>query len=176
MQICASVHSGGVVSTNGSEAADPSGVHEHGVHEHGASDGHGHGHGHGVSANADRRWLSIALALIMAFLVAEVVVGVLANSLALLSDAAHMLTDAASIVLALIAMRLSARPARGIFTYGLRRTEILSAQANGLTLLLLSIWLTYEAIRRLIDPGPVAGGLVLITALVGVVVNVAAAW
>src|SRR5882757_6171864 len=174
MQICASVHTGGVVSTNGSEAADPGGVHEHGVHEHGAGDGHdgGDGHGHGVSANADRRWLSIALALIMAFLVAEVVVGVLANSLALLSDAAHMLTDAASIVLALIAMRLSAMPARGIFTYGLRRTEILSAQANGLTLLLLSIWLTYEAIRRLIDPGPVAGGLVLITALVGVVVNV----
>src|SRR5882757_1755916 len=191
MQICASVHSGGVVSTNGSEAADHSGGHEHNSHEHdshehdshehdshelAASNGHGHGHGHGVSANADRRWLSIALALIMAFLVAEVVVGVLANSLALLSDAAHMLTDAASIVLALIAMRLSARPARGIFTYGLRRTEILSAQANGLTLLLLSVWLTYEAIRRLIDPGPVAGGLVLITAGVGIVVNVAAAW
>jgi cobalt-zinc-cadmium efflux system protein len=173
-----------VVSTNGSDAADHSGGHEHSepggyerdAHEHGAGNGHGHGHGHGVSANADRRWLSIALALIMAFLVAEVVVGVLANSLALLSDAAHMLTDAASIVLALIAMRLSALPARGIFTYGLRRTEILSAQANGLTLLLLSIWLTYEAIRRLIDPGPVAGGLVLITAVVGIVVNIAAAW
>ena len=145
-------------------------------HDHEPGSGHGHGHGHGVSADADRRWLTIALTLITAFLVAEVVVGVLANSLALLSDAAHMLTDAASIVLALVAMRLSALPARGIFTYGLRRTEILSAQANGLTLLLLSLWLTYEAIRRLINPGPVAGGLVLITAGVGIVVNIAAAW
>jgi cobalt-zinc-cadmium efflux system protein len=116
------------------------------------------------------------LALIVAFLVAEVIVGILANSLALLSDAAHMLTDAASIGLALVAMRLSALPARGIFTYGLRRTEILSAQANGLTLLLLSVWLTYEAVTRLVDPGPVAGGLVLITAGVGIVVNLTAAW
>jgi cobalt-zinc-cadmium efflux system protein len=116
------------------------------------------------------------LALIVAFLVAEVIVGILANSLALLSDAAHMLTDAASIGLALVAMRLSALPARGIFTYGLRRTEILSAQANGLTLLLLSVWLTYEAVTRLVDPGPVAGGLVLITAAVGIVVNLTAAW
>jgi cobalt-zinc-cadmium efflux system protein len=153
--------------------------HDHGSatsHGHGAATDHGHGHGHGVSADADSRWLSIALALITTFLVGEVVVGILANSLALLSDAAHMLTDAASIVLALVAMRLSARPARGIFTFGLRRTEILSAQANGLTLLLLSVWLTYEAIERLINPGPVAGGLVLITALVGVVINVLAAW
>jgi cobalt-zinc-cadmium efflux system protein len=129
-----------------------------------------------VSAHADRRWLTGALTLIVAFLVAEVVVGIVAGSLALLSDAAHMLTDAASIALALVAMRLSALPARGIFTYGLRRTEILSAQANGLTLLLLSIWLTYEAVARLIHPGPVAGGLVLATACVGVAVNVLAAW
>jgi cobalt-zinc-cadmium efflux system protein len=142
----------------------------------GAANGTGHGHGHGVSAHADRRWLTGALTLIVAFLVAEVVVGIVAGSLALLSDAAHMLTDAASIALALVAMRLSALPARGIFTYGLRRTEILSAQANGLTLLLLSIWLTYEAVSRLIHPGPVAGGLVLATACVGVAVNVLAAW
>jgi cobalt-zinc-cadmium efflux system protein len=129
-----------------------------------------------VSADADRRWLTLALGLIVGFLLVEVVVGLLAGSLALLSDAAHMLTDAASIVLALVAMRLSARPARGIFTYGLRRTEILSAQANGLTLLILALWLTYEAVRRLIDPGPVAGGLVVATAGVGIVVNVIAAW
>jgi cobalt-zinc-cadmium efflux system protein len=129
-----------------------------------------------VSTDADRHWLTCALALIVAFLVAEVVVGIVAHSLALLSDAAHMLTDAASIALALVAMRLSALPAKGIFTYGLRRTEILSAQANGLTLLLLAVWLTYEAVTRLIDPGPVAGGLVLLTALVGIVVNIAAGW
>jgi cobalt-zinc-cadmium efflux system protein len=124
----------------------------------------------------DGQWLGIALGLVVAFMAVEVVIGVLAQSLALISDAAHMLTDAASIVLALVAMRLAARPARGIFTYGLKRTEILSAQANGLTLVLLSVWLTYEAIRRLIAPPQVAGSWVVITAVVGIVVNLAAAW
>ncbi|NUR88983.1 MAG: cation transporter, partial [Nonomuraea sp.] len=138
--------------------------------------GHGHGHDHGVSADADRRWLTAALALIVAFMLGEVVVGLVAQSLALLSDAAHMLTDAASIVLALVAMRLAARPPQGGFTYGLKRAEILSAQANGLTLLLLALWLGYEAITRLFEPPEVAGSLVLVTALVGVVVNLAAAW
>jgi cobalt-zinc-cadmium efflux system protein len=129
-----------------------------------------------MSADTDRRWLGLALALIVGFMAVEVVVGVLAQSLALISDAAHMLTDAASIVLALIAMRLAARPARGSYTFGLKRTEILSAQANGLTLLLLAAWLTYEAVHRLIDPPAVEGGPVLVTALVGIVVNLAAAW
>ena len=137
---------------------------------------HGHGHGHGVSQDTDRRKLIIALALIVVFMAGEVVVGVVAQSLALLSDAAHMLTDAGSIVLAIIAIRLAARPPRGGYTYGLKRVEILSAQANGLTLLLLAAWLAYEAIRRLIYPPPVAGALVLVTALVGVVVNIAATW
>ncbi|MFJ6718150.1 MULTISPECIES: cation diffusion facilitator family transporter [unclassified Streptomyces] len=145
--------------------------HDH-DHDHA---GHG-GHGHGVAADADRRWLAIALGLIGGFMAVEVVIGVLAHSLALISDAAHMLTDAVSIVLALVAMRLAARPARGGFTYGLKRAEILSAQANGLTLLLLAVWLAYEAVRRLLDPPPVAGGLVLVTALAGIVVNVTAAW
>ncbi|MGR4879721.1 cation diffusion facilitator family transporter [Streptomyces sp. LARHCF249] len=154
--------------------------HDHALdHDHGHAEGHGHGHGghsHGVAAGADRRWLAIALGLIGAFMAVEVVIGVMAHSLALISDAAHMLTDAVSIVLALIAMRLAARPARGGFTYGLKRAEILSAQANGLTLLLLAVWLAYEAVRRLMDPPPVEGGLVLVTALAGIVVNVAAAW
>ncbi|MEU9651716.1 cation diffusion facilitator family transporter [Streptomyces sp. NPDC048110] len=136
----------------------------------------GAGHTHGVSADADRRWLTAALALIIAFMAAEVAVGLVAGSLALLSDAAHMLTDAASITLALVAMRLAARPARGGYTFGLKRAEILSAQANGLTLVLLAVWLCYEAVRRLISPPPVEGGLVLITALVGIAVNVAASW
>jgi len=129
-----------------------------------------------VAENADRRWLSIALALIIGFMLVEVVVGVIARSVALLSDAAHMLTGAASIVLALIAIRLSARPARGGYTYGLKRSEILSAQANGLSLLLLGAYLGYEAVERLIDPPEVTGGLVLIVALAGIVVNLAAAW
>ncbi|MFD8819102.1 cation diffusion facilitator family transporter [Streptomyces sp. NPDC059627] len=151
--------------------------HDHG-HDHASGHGAGGhaGHSHGVSADADRRWLAIALTLITAFMAVEVVVGIVAGSLALISDAAHMLTDAASIVLALIAMRLAARPAKGGFTYGLKRAEILSAQANGLTLLLLGGWLAYEAVRRLISPPHVEGGLMLATALAGIVVNVAATW
>ncbi|MDI5974418.1 cation diffusion facilitator family transporter [Streptomyces sp. SL13] len=140
-------------------------------HDHGTG-----GHTHAVAADADRRWLVIALALIVAFMGVEVFAGVVAHSLALVSDAAHMLTDAASIGLALLAMRLAARPARGGFTYGLKRAEILSAQANGITLLLLSVWLGYESVRRLIAPPQVTGGLVLATALVGVAVNLVAAW
>jgi cobalt-zinc-cadmium efflux system protein len=137
--------------------------------------GHPHtGHTHRVSAEADRRWLSLALGLIGAFMAVEVVVGVLAHSLALISDAAHMLTDAGSIGLALVAMRLAARPPRGGYTYGLKRAEILSAQANGLSLLLLAAWLGYEAVHRLVSPPAVAGGLVLLTALAGIVVNLAA--
>lgn len=145
--------------------------------------GAGHAHGHAsahshaqASPDSDRRWLAGALAVIVVFLLGEVVVGVIAGSLALLSDAAHMLTDAASIALALWAIRLAARPAAGRMTFGWKRVEILSAQANGLTLLLLAIWLGYEAIRRLADPPEVTGGLVLGTALVGIVVNLAATW
>lgn len=137
---------------------------------------HGHGHGHGRTADADRRWLVGALAVITTFMVGEVAVGIVARSLALISDAAHMLTDAASIALALWAIGLAARPAAGRMTYGWRRAEILSALANGLTLLVLAGWLAYEAARRLMDPSPVTGKLVLMTALVGVVVNVAATW
>jgi cobalt-zinc-cadmium efflux system protein len=137
----------------------------------------GHGHAQGQApADADRRWLAGALALIVAFMLGEVVVGVVAGSLALLSDAAHMLTDAASIALALWAIRLAARPAAGRMTYGWKRAEILSAQANGVTLLVLAVWLAYEAIRRLIEPPQVTGTLVLVTALAGIVVNLAATW
>ncbi|MEU4600350.1 MULTISPECIES: cation diffusion facilitator family transporter [Nocardia] len=138
--------------------------------------GAGHGHDHGVSADSDKRWLAGALALIVTFLIGEVIVGIVADSLALLSDAAHMTTDAASIALALWAIRLAARPPKGRMTFGWKRVEILSAQANGLTLLLLALWLGYEAIRRLFEPPEVHGGLVLVTALVGVAVNVLATW
>jgi len=139
--------------------------------------GHGHGHGHGaaVSADSDRRYLTGALGLILAFMAAEVTVGLASRSLALISDAGHMLTDAASLGLALFAMRLAARPASGPWTYGLRRAEILSAQANGITLLVLVVVFTYEAVRRLVEPPIVAGGAVTVTALVGIAVNAAAA-
>ncbi|MBO0841233.1 MAG: cation transporter [Sciscionella sp.] len=145
----------------------------------GHSAAHGHDvstHQHGVSGESDRRWLATALAIIAAFMIGEVTVGLFAHSLALISDAGHMLTDAASIGLALVAIRLAARPATGEFTYGFKRVEILSAQANGITLLLLTGWFCYAGVRRLIDPPPVAGRLVLITAAVGIVVNLAATW
>jgi cobalt-zinc-cadmium efflux system protein len=119
--------------------------------------------------------LSAALALILAFMAGEVVAGLAAHSLALISDAAHMLTDAASIALVLITGRLAARPPAGGYTYGLKRTEIMSAQANGITLVLLAAWLGYTAIRHLVTPPAVAGGTVLGVALAGVAVNVAAA-
>lgn len=137
-------------------------------------------HQHGRAAvddqSADTRLLGGALMLIVVFMGAEVVVGLWSGSLALLTDAAHMLTDAAAIALALVAARLASRPARGNFTFGLRRVEILSAQANGLTLWLLAVWFVYQGVGRLIDPPDVDGGLVLVTALVGVAVNLFATW
>lgn len=146
---------------------------EHSGHEH--SHG-GHSHSHGVSENADSKRLSIALALIVGFMAVEIVVGILAHSLALLSDAAHMLTDAGALVMSLVVLRLMKRPAGGNMTFGLRRSEILSAQANGATLLVLALLIVYEGIRRIISP-PGPGGLaILIVALVGIVVNVAATW
>ena len=116
----------------------------------------------------------MALALIVGFMVAEVVTGILAQSLALLSDAAHMLTDAGALLMSLVVIRLVARPARGNLTFGLRRTEILSAQANGATLLVLAGLVVYEAIRRLVAPPRPAGLAILIVALAGVVVNLLA--
>ena len=145
-------------------------------HTHDHAHGDHAGHTHGVSANADRRYLAIALALIVGFMLAEVIVGILASSLALISDAGHMLTDAGALALALVAMRLAARPAAGAHTFGLKRVEILSAQANGITLLALAALFIYEGIRRLIWPPQVEGGLVFIVALVGIAVNLLATW
>ncbi|MDQ3875150.1 MAG: cation diffusion facilitator family transporter [Actinomycetota bacterium] len=123
---------------------------------------------------ADRRALAGALALIGLFMVAEVVAALIAGSLALLADAGHMLTDVAALALALVAAQIAARPARGRWTFGFRRVEILAAQINGLTLLLAGIWIVYEAVRRLISPHEVEGVIVLAVALVGIAVNLAA--
>jgi len=135
---------------------------------------HGHHH-HAVRAGTDRRALSLALALILAFMAVEVVVGILASSLALLSDAAHMLTDAAALALSLVAARLAARPAKGAMTYGMGRAEVLSALVNGITLLVLGAVIVFEAVRRLGAPPDVDAAPVLAVALAGVVVNLVAA-
>jgi cobalt-zinc-cadmium efflux system protein len=142
-----------------------------------SSQAEGHaGHSHGVSTDADASKLVVALGLILGLMVLEVTVGVIADSLALLSDAGHMLTDAAAIGLSLVATRLARRPAKGALTYGFKRVEILSAQANGVTLLILAVLIAYEAIRRLFDPPHVQAGLILAVALIGVAVNLAATW
>ncbi len=143
------------------------------AHEHAA---HSHSHSHAVGPDADRRRLAIALALIVAFMAVEVAAAVVAHSLALLSDAGHMLSDAAAIGFSLAALRLAARPPSGALTFGLRRVEILSALANGVTLLVLAALIAYEAVRRLFAPAHVHGGLVLAVALLGILVNLAAAW
>ncbi len=132
-------------------------------------------HTHGVAAGADTRYLSIALALIVGLMVVEVVVALTSGSLALLSDAGHMLTDAGAIGASLWAIRLAARPATGSWTFGWKRAEILSAAGNGITLLVVGALVAFEAVRRLLDPPPVQGTPVLVVALLGVVVNLAAA-
>ncbi|HEU5392033.1 MAG TPA: cation diffusion facilitator family transporter [Streptosporangiaceae bacterium] len=147
-----------------------------------SADHHGHAHGvnadhaHGVSADADRRYLLIALVLLAAFMLAEVIVAVISGSLALLSDAGHMLSDVGAIGAALWAIRLAARPAAGAWTFGWKRAEILSAAGNGITLLVIAGIVAVEAITRLIHPPRVDGGPVVVVAAAGIAVNIAAAW
>jgi len=145
------------------------------AHGYDGHDGHD-GHAHGVAADADTGKLGIALGLILGFMCVEVIAGILASSLALLSDAAHMLTDAAALGLSLLAVRLARRPAAGAMTYGFKRSEILSAQFNGATLLVLALLIIYEGIRRLVSPPGVGGTTVLVVALAGIAVNLAATW
>ena len=121
-----------------------------------------------------RRPLTISLALILGLMVGELVFGVLAGSLALLADAGHMLTDAAALTLAVGAASFAARPARGRWTFGFRRLEILAAHVNGITLLVVGVVIVYTALRRLADPPEVRGGVVLVVALAGIAVNLVA--
>src|SRR3954471_20844154 len=113
---------------------------------------HDHAHDHTHGGGEDARRLTVSLALILAFMAGEIVAGLLAHSLALLSDAAHMLTDAGALAMSLVVLRLASQPARGNRTFGLRRSEILSAQANGAALLVLAFLVVYGAIRRLGSP------------------------
>lgn len=139
--------------------------------------GHQHaGHSHAAPATGDRRRLAGTLALIVAFMAVEIAAGVVGHSLALLSDAAHMLTDAGAIALSLAAITLAARPPRGALTFGFGRVEILSALANGVTLVILAGFIVYEAIHRLISPPHVHAWLMLAVALGGIVVNLAGVW
>jgi len=143
--------------------------HDHRGHDHG-------GHSHGVAPDADSRYLAVALGLIVGFMVVEVIVAVVSDSLALLADAGHMLSDAGAIAGAIWAIKLAARPAGGRWTFGFKRAEIISAALNGLTLVVVAVLIAIEAVQRLVHPPTVGGTPLLVVALVGVVVNVAATW
>jgi cobalt-zinc-cadmium efflux system protein len=148
------------------------------VHDHG---GGGHGHSHGFGAHAlearredSRRRLVVALGINVVLLLAEAIGGVITGSLAVLADAGHLLSDVGSIVLALIAARLAARPATGRRTFGYQRSEVLAALANGLTLVAVSVFIGIEAIGRFSDPPGIEGGGVLALGVLGLIGNAAA--
>jgi len=127
-----------------------------------------------TSVDTDRRALGWALVLLGTFMAFEVGAAIFANSLALLSDAGHMLVDVGAIAGSLVAIHLAARPETGKHTYGMKRAEILAAAGNGLALVVISALITYDAILRLLHPGHVHGGVLIVVAAVGVAVNVAA--
>jgi cobalt-zinc-cadmium efflux system protein len=152
----------------------------HGRHDHAGhspdhlGNGHGgHGHAHEFRRIRDVRILALALVLVLGTMVAEVVAGAIAGSLALLADAGHLLTDAVALGLALLASWVAAKPPRGRYTYGFKRAEILAAQLNGLVLAGLAVWILVEGVRRLIDPVEVRAELVGWVALAGILVSIA---
>ena len=157
--------------------------HEHeGAHGHAAKDGHshhghdhahGHGHHHHDLSGHNETRLGWALAITAGFMLVEAAGGFIAGSLALLADAAHMLTDIASLVLALLALRAARRPADHVYSYGHHRYEVLAAFVNGLALLALSAWIVAEAVRRLLERHPVDGKVMLVVAAMGVAANLA---
>ena len=142
--------------------------------------GHSHGHSHGGHDHHDhggtpKRALTIVLALTGGFMVAEVIGGLLTGSLALLADAGHMLSDTASLAVALFAAWLAGRPATPSRSFGFRRAEILAALFNGVTLVAISVWIFVEAFQRLSEPPEVLGGLMLAVAVLGLLVNIVGA-
>lgn len=137
-----------------------------------AHDHSGKGHDHAAGANS--RMLAIALALTTAFLIAELIGAYLFNSLALLSDAAHMFTDGAALAIALAAIKIGQRPADNARTFGYRRFEILAAAFNALLLFAVAAYVLYEGIRRFFEPAEVQSVGMLVVAAIGLVVNLIA--
>jgi cobalt-zinc-cadmium efflux system protein len=133
-----------------------------------------HDHGHGAShANSERR-MGLAALLTGSFMLAEVAGGIVAGSLALLADAGHMLTDFAALALAWFGFRLSRRPADWKRTFGFDRFQVLVAFANGLALFVIAAWIVYEGVTRLMTTPEVSGGIMVVIAVLGLIVNVAA--
>ncbi|MGJ8514391.1 cation diffusion facilitator family transporter [Carnimonas bestiolae] len=152
-------------------------AHGHSGHAHHAHGGHGHHHGHvhDVTKDSEHR-VMIALAITGIFMAVEIIVGLTANSLALVSDGIHMLSDAFSLGLALAAFRLGRRPADSKRSYGYQRMQVLAAFSNGLVLVLLSLAIGYEAIKRVIFPEDVAANSMLVVAIIGLCVNALSFW
>ncbi len=146
--------------------------HEDHDHHHGHDHGHDHGHKHALPGEGGRRDLLIALAITVLMMIVEVIGGLLSNSLALLSDAGHMLTDNLALLLSFFAMKFAAMPATDRRTFGFYRLEILAALLNGVVLVLLSLYIIYEAYLRLTHPEPVKGTLMLVVAVVGLIANI----
>ena len=154
---------------------------EHGhEYRHGSGHPHLHGHAHldaeGAARPEQQRRLRIALALTAAFCIAEVIGGFASNSLALLADAGHMLTDVGALALTLFVAWFSRQPSTSEKTYGYLRWEILAALLNGAALLAISAAISWEAVVRLRAPEPLAGGVMFVVAAGGLAVNAAAAW
>lgn len=141
------------------------------MHDHAA---HSHAHGHG--AGTDRHRVLLAMLLTGGFMFVEVVGGLIAGSLALIADAAHMLTDTVSLALAWFAFRITDRPADDRRTYGYHRFPVLAAFVNAVTLLVVVGWIVFEAIQRLLEPTPVLGGTMAVIAAIGLLVNCVAFW
>jgi cobalt-zinc-cadmium efflux system protein len=131
-------------------------------------------HDHHPSRHADRRYLGVALALITAFMVGEIVAAIVAGSLVLLADAGHMLTDAGALGIAIWATHLAERPSTDVWTFGFKRAEVLSAAVNGIALLVIAALVTAGAVDRLLHPSVVRGPVLIIVAAVGIAVNLAA--
>ncbi len=144
-------------------------------HAHGHNHGHGPAPGDALGRRRDVRALVVVLTLTATFAVAEVVGGFIADSMALVADAAHMLSDSGSIALALGALWLAARPVTARMSFGWRRAEILAALINGVTLVAVGIWVIVEAVGRLGAAPDVRGGITLVIGLIGLLVNVLAA-
>ncbi len=148
--------------------------HDHDGHGHNHDHGHGHGHDHGGSGN--RRALKIALVINTAFFVVEIAGALYANSLTLFADAAHMLTDSASILLALFAAWIATLDADSKRTYGYQRAEILAALANGVFLVLIVVYVAYEAVMRFQNPQDVKALPTIVVGIVGLGANLAGAY
>ena len=148
----------------------PQRLEEHNHHDH------DHDHAHGRGQEGGKRDLLIALSITVIMMVVEVIGGILSNSLALLSDAGHMLTDNLALLLSFFAMTFASMPATDRRTFGFYRLEILAALINGIVLVLVSLYIVYEAYLRIVHPQPVAGTLMLIVAMIGLVANVIGAF